>query len=81
MEQTIPQIWVSTSELSHSLHISIAQLHRLRHRGSLKPGIHWRQNGTPGSKAPVVWDLQAVDRELRRMATRLDQRPLLTAEA
>lgn len=58
--------WVSTEQLLERLCLSRSYLFKLKADRTLKPGVHYRQNGT-GSR-PLAWDLAAVDQLLRQQA-------------
>ena len=58
--------WVSTRQLCEQLCIGRTTIFDLKGRGVLQPGTHYRQNGT--GRAPLAWDLAAVDQLLRQQA-------------
>ena len=58
--------WVSTKRLCEQLCIGRSYLFDMKSHGMFTAGTHFRQNGT--GKAPLAWDLAAVDQTLRQLA-------------
>jgi hypothetical protein len=69
MATTSATQWLRTTALLKQLALGRNQLFQLKAAGVFKPGEHYRQNGT-SAKAPLVWDLAAVDQTLRQLATK-----------
>jgi hypothetical protein len=56
--------WLPTEQLCQQLCISRSALFKLKGEGVFEPGTHYRQIV---SKAPLAWDLYAVDALLRQI--------------
>ena len=55
---------LTTVEAVDVLRISATTLRRLRKKGVLKPGVHYRAMGAGSIRPPLVWDGSAIDAAL-----------------
>jgi hypothetical protein len=58
-------VWVRSTDLLKHLRLSRKTLFDLKREGVLQPGLHWRHDGG-SSRAPLAWDLHAVDALMRQ---------------
>jgi hypothetical protein len=55
------RVWLSTAETCNVLGISRETLRRLRHRGVVQPGKHFRRWGCTQSRGPLQWHIENVE--------------------
>jgi excisionase family DNA binding protein len=61
---------MTTREVADRLRTSDSTLRRLRREGVLKPGTHFRAQGTGTVKPVLLWDAAAVDAALAQRSRR-----------
>jgi excisionase family DNA binding protein len=66
----MPDFTLTTSEVADRLRTSDSTLRRLRREGVLKPGTHFRAQGTGVVKPVLLWDASAVDTALAQRSRR-----------
>ena len=66
----MPDFTLTTRELSDRLRTSDSTLRRLRREGVLKPGTHFRAQGTGVVKPVLLWDAAATDAALAQRSRR-----------
>tara|TARA_B100000212_G_scaffold144025_1_gene108339 strand:- start:133 stop:363 length:231 start_codon:yes stop_codon:yes gene_type:complete len=68
--------WFSARETSDLLAFSEATLRRLRQKGILKPGRHYRRKFAGNINSPIIYDLELCEQALRER----DERDARTLE-
>ncbi len=66
----MPSFTATTKEVADQLRTSDSTLRRLRREGVLKPGQHYRAQGTGTVKPTLLWDAAAVDAALAQRSRR-----------
>ncbi|MEN9491765.1 MAG: hypothetical protein RJA63_2214, partial [Pseudomonadota bacterium] len=66
----MPNFSMTTKEVAAQLRTSDSTLRRLRREGVLKPGLHYRAQGTGTVKPVLLWDAAAVDAALAQRSRR-----------
>ena len=68
--------WFSARETSDLLAFFEATLRRLRQKGILKPGMHYRRKFAGNINSPIIYDLELCEQALRER----DERDARTLE-
>ena len=66
----MPSFTATTREVAAQLRTSDSTLRRLRREGILRPGVHFRAQGTGTVKPTLLWDARAVDAALAQRSRR-----------
>lgn len=66
----MPDFALTTREVADRLRTSDSTLRRLRREGVLKPGVHFRGQGSGIVKPALLWDFEAVNTALAHRSRR-----------